>query len=96
MKTSVENIVLELLVNNHPGVMMHVCSLFARRAFNMDGIVCVPVEDESCSRMWIRVCDDDRLEQVIKHLSKLEDVLGIRRHHASHETFQKVETFFAE
>ena len=28
--------VLRLLVRNHPGVMSHLCGLFARRAFNVD------------------------------------------------------------
>ena len=27
-------VILELAVRNHPGVMSHVCGLFARRAFN--------------------------------------------------------------
>ena len=28
-----DNVILELTVRNHPGVMTHVCGLFARRAF---------------------------------------------------------------
>jgi len=88
---STENAVLELIVNNHPGVMMHVCSLFARRAFNMDGVVCVPEDQGERSRMWLRVSDDVSLEQVIKHLEKLEDVLTVRRHRASRDVFEQVE-----
>jgi len=37
--------ILELTVQNHPGVMTHVCGLFARRAFNVDGILCMPIGD---------------------------------------------------
>ena len=35
--------VLEIDVNNHPGVMSHVVGLFSRRAYNVEGIICVPV-----------------------------------------------------
>jgi acetolactate synthase I/III small subunit len=37
--------VLELLVQNRPGVMVHVAGLFARRAFNLEGILCGPLRD---------------------------------------------------
>ena len=47
--------VLELIVDNHPGVMSHVCGLFSRRAFNVDGILCLPLEDGATSRIWLRV-----------------------------------------
>ena len=32
-------VILELAVRNHPGVISHVCGLFARRAFNVEGIL---------------------------------------------------------
>ena len=38
--TTHDNVILELTVRNHPGVMTHVCGLFARRAFNVEGIAC--------------------------------------------------------
>ena len=34
--------VLELRVRNHPGAMSHITGLFARRAFNLEAILCVP------------------------------------------------------
>ena len=37
--------VLELDVNNHAGVMSHVVSMFSRRAYNVEGILCMPVGD---------------------------------------------------
>ena len=48
-------VVLELDVNNHPGVMSHICNLFARRAFNVEGILCMPVSDGKRSRIWLLV-----------------------------------------
>jgi len=85
---------LELTVNNHPGVMSHVCGLFARRAFNVEGILCMPVGDGRQSRIWLRVNEDARLEQMIKQLQKLEDVLAVRQHGADHAVFVGLEEFF--
>jgi acetolactate synthase-1/3 small subunit len=71
--------ILRLLVRNHPGVMSHVCGLFARRAFNVEGILCLPVGDATCSVILLVVNEDQRLEQLIRQLGKLEDVLDVRR-----------------
>lgn len=79
--------VLELKVNNHPGVMSHICGLFSRRAYNLEGIVCVPVEGGEVSRMWLQVNEEEKLEQVIKQLQKLPDVLNVERHGAGHAVF---------
>ena len=82
-------VVLELDVNNHPGVMSHICNLFARRAFNVEGILCMPVSDGKRSRIWLLVFDDQRLEQMVRQVEKLEDVLNVRRHGAEHEVFER-------
>lgn len=58
--------VLELTVSNHPGVMAHICGLFARRAFNVEGILCMPIGDGSRSRIWLLLNEDQVLEQVEK------------------------------
>lgn len=70
--------VLELRVRNHPGTMSHITGLFARRGFNLDAIVCVPIDDGATSRMLLLVADDARLEQVERQLAKLHDVLDLR------------------
>ncbi len=70
--------VLELLVRNHPGTMSHITGLFARRAFNLDAIVCAPVGDGTTSRALLLVGDEPRLEQVERQLAKLYDVLEVR------------------
>jgi acetolactate synthase I/III small subunit len=86
--------VLELTVLNHPGVMSHICGLFSRRAFNVDGILCMPMEDIRFSRIWLLVPQDARLEQVVKQVSKLQDVKAVRRQGADHGAFVKLEEFF--
>lgn len=71
--------VLELRVRNHPGTMSHLTGLFARRAFNLEAIVCVPLADDpSVSRIRLLVAADARLEQVERQLVKLYDVLEVR------------------
>ncbi len=86
--------VLEIDVNNHPGVMSHIVGLFSRRAYNVEGILCLPIGDGSQSRIWLLVNEDLRLPQMIKQVEKLEDVRSIRRHAADHAVFQDLESFF--
>ncbi len=86
--------VLEITVDNHAGVMVQVCSLFARRVYNVEGILCMPIGDGGESRIWLRVNEDRRLEQLMKQLLKLEDVYDVRRHGASHDVFVRLEEFF--
>lgn len=86
--------VLELTVSNHPGVMSHVCGLFARRAYNVEGILCMPLPDKGRSRIWLLVNETERLEQVMRQVEKLVDVHEVRRHQAEHEVFVRLEEFF--
>lgn len=88
--------ILELTVNNHPGVMSHVCGLFARRAYNVEGILCMPIGDGASSRIWLLVNEDTRLDQMIKQAEKLHDVLAVRRHPTTPEVFEQLEAFFRE
>lgn len=86
-----DQIVLRLLVRNHPGLMSHVCGLFARRAFNLEAILCVPVGDGTRSAMLLRVLEDDRLEQLLRQLRKLEDVIEIQRDPQGDAAFAMIE-----
>ncbi|WP_299998483.1 acetolactate synthase small subunit [uncultured Cedecea sp.] len=85
-------VVLELTVRNHPGVMSHICGLFARRAFNVEGILCLPLNDELHSRIWLQVADDKRLEQMISQVEKLEDVVQLIRHTSDPGIFTRLNT----
>ncbi len=58
--------------------MSHITGLFARRAFNLEAIVCVPLADSSTSRIRLLVAADSRLDQVERQLAKLHDVLEVR------------------
>ena len=89
-----ENVILQLTVRNHPGVMTHVCGLFARRAFNVEGILCLPVQDSNQSRIWLLVNDDQRLGQMISQIEKLEDVEKVVRNQSDPSMFSKIAVFF--
>jgi acetolactate synthase I/III small subunit len=91
---AISRAVLEIDVNNHPGVMSHVVGLFSRRAYNVEGILCLPVGDRSRSRIWLLLDEDGRLAQMIKQVAKLEDVISIRRHPGDHTVFGDMEGFF--
>ncbi len=86
-------VVLQLEVNNHPGVMSHICSLFARRAYNLEAIACVPVGGGETSRIWLRVGEAERLEQVIKQISKLPDVRNVSHQGGEHPVFSGLYAF---
>ena len=87
-------VVLELDVNNHPGVMTRICYLFSRRAYNVEGILCMPRTGGALSRIWLLVFDDNRLEQMILQLEKQVDVLHVQRHAADHDVFVRLEQYF--
>lgn len=92
--------VLELNVNNHPGVMSHVCGLFARRAYNVEGIACLPqsMHEENgtqTSVIWLLVHEDGRLAQIIKQVEKLHDVRQVRHHGPSHPVFDGLQGLIA-
>lgn len=79
VKMKVKNHVISTLVENKPGVLQKVASLFTRRGFNIDSITVGESEVENLARMVIVVNGSDKiLEQVIKQLNKLVDVVKIK------------------
>jgi acetolactate synthase-1/3 small subunit len=88
------NTVLELTVNNHPGVMSHICGLFSRRAYNVEGILCTPIGNGAQSRVWLLVGKDRSLDQMIKQVRKLRDVLDIHLRSPDSEAFERLKRLF--
>ncbi len=86
--------ILELTVANHPGVLSHICNLFARRAFNLEGVLCMPVGDGDESRIWLRVRENSRLDQLLNQIAKLWDVRKVRRGRTDSRLFRQLEDFF--
>src|SRR6201997_75717 len=70
---------LSVLVENKPGVLMRIASLFARRGFNIDSLAVGPTERHDVSRITLRVdCATGSLEQIEKQMHKLVNVLRVR------------------
>ncbi len=70
---------LNILVNNHPGVMSHVSGLFTRRSYNIDSIAVGVTDNPEISSMTIVVKGDEKVvEQVKRQLLKLPDVLSVK------------------
>ena len=71
--------VISTLVENKPGVLQKVAGLFTRRDFNIDSITVGESEVDGLARMVITVKADEKiLEQFIKQLNKLVDVVKIK------------------
>ena len=69
---------LSVLVEDLPGVLARVSSLFSRRGFNIESLAVGPTEMKGVSRMTIMVSVEDfPLEQVTKQLNKLVNVIKI-------------------
>lgn len=67
--------VLSVLEDNTSGVLNRVAGLFSRRGYNIDSLTVGETENPKYSRMTIVVTgDDDILEQIVKQITKLEDV----------------------
>ena len=76
--SSLNHHILSVLVQNRPGVLARVASLFARRGYNIYSLAVAPAEEEGMSRITIVVdVDSSPLEQIVKQLFKLIDVVKI-------------------
>jgi len=69
---------LSVLVEDQPGVLARIASLFSRRSFNIESLAVGPTEHSGVSRITIVVnVDELPLEQVTKQLNKLINVIKI-------------------
>ncbi|TPH13917.1 acetolactate synthase small subunit [Litorilituus lipolyticus] len=70
--------ILAILMENEPGSLSRIVGLFSQRAFNIESLTVAPTEDASLSRMTIATKGDDKiLEQIVKQVNKLIDVIKI-------------------
>jgi acetolactate synthase-1/3 small subunit len=69
---------LSVLVEDKPGVLARVASLFSRRGFNIQSLAVGATVQKDMSRMTIVVSvEDSPLEQITKQLNKLVNVIKI-------------------
>lgn len=70
---------ISVLVENKFGVLTRVAGLFSGRGYNIDSLNVAPTHDSTASRMTIVTHGDEAtIEQIIKQLNKLPDVLNVR------------------
>ena len=69
---------LAVLVENSPGVLARVASLFSRRAYNIDSLAVGPTENPDLSRMTIVLnVEGHVLDQVMAQVYKLVNVIAV-------------------
>jgi acetolactate synthase-1/3 small subunit len=72
---------LSVYVTNKPGVLARIAQTFSRRGYNIESLVVSPAMDGHFSRMTIGVSGEaDGLDQIIRQVSKLIDVLRCTDH----------------
>jgi acetolactate synthase I/III small subunit len=70
---------ISVLVENKFGVLTRVAGLFSGRGYNIDSLNVAPTHDSTASRMTIVTHGDEAtLEQIVKQLNKLPDVLKVQ------------------
>src|SRR5271170_474530 len=74
---------ISVLVENKFGVLTRVAGLFSGRGYNIDTLNVGPTHDPDLSRMTIVTHGDEAtLEQIVKQLNKLPDVIKVQDFHA--------------
>jgi len=70
---------ISILVENKFGVLTRVAGLFSGRGYNIDSLNVAPTHDATASRMTIVTTgDESTIEQIVKQLNKLPDVLKVQ------------------
>jgi acetolactate synthase I/III small subunit len=70
--------IISLLMENESGALSRVSGLFSARGYNIESLTVAPTEDDSLSRMTIVTSGSDEvIEQIIKQLNKLIDVVRV-------------------
>src|SRR5882757_3548814 len=76
---------ISVLVANKPGVLVRIALVFARRGYNIDSLVVSPTVNPKFSRMTITAKGDlETLDQIIKNVNKLIDVIHCGEHDLTH------------
>src|SRR5438034_2894381 len=70
---------ISILVENKFGVLTRVAGLFSGRGYNIDTLNVAPTHEADTSRMTVVTRGDDAtLEQIVKQLKKLIDVIEVQ------------------
>ncbi len=69
---------LVVLLEDEPGALNRVVSMFRRRSFNIESLSVGHTEEQNLSRMTFTVMgEDNEIEQMVKHLYKVLEVIKV-------------------
>ncbi|MDH5393437.1 MAG: acetolactate synthase small subunit [Gammaproteobacteria bacterium] len=70
--------IVSILMENESGALSRVAGLFSARGYNIESLTVAPTDDSSLSRMTLVTSGtDDIVEQILKQLNKLVDVIKL-------------------
>ncbi len=70
--------IISILMENEPGALSRVAGLFSARGYNIESLTVAATEDDTLSRMTVVTAGNDAvIEQIIKQLNKLIDVVKV-------------------
>jgi acetolactate synthase-1/3 small subunit len=69
---------LSILVEDKPGALARVSTMFSRRGYNIESLAVGPTERPNVSRITLRTdCSSGSLDQIVKQMHKLVNVLRV-------------------
>ena len=82
--------IFSILVDNEPGVLSRIAGLFSGRGYNIDSLSVAQTVESNASRITMETSGDDHIiEQIIKQLHKLINVITVidltDKHHVKRE-----------
>jgi acetolactate synthase-1/3 small subunit len=70
--------IISVLLENESGALSRVAGLFSARGYNIESLTVAATEDATLSRLtMVTRGDDQKIEQIIKQLNKLIDVVKV-------------------
>ncbi|MFP4147748.1 MAG: acetolactate synthase small subunit, partial [Halorhodospira sp.] len=70
--------IISMLVENESGALSRIAGMFTARGYNIECLTVAPTDDPSISRLTlVTIGDDQIIEQIIKQLNKLLDVIKV-------------------
>ncbi|MFT5259721.1 MAG: acetolactate synthase-1/3 small subunit [Saprospiraceae bacterium] len=70
--------IIAMLMENESGALSRVAGLFSARAYNIESLTVAATEDPTLSRLTlVTIGDDNKIEQILKQINKLIDVVKV-------------------
>lgn len=74
-----KNYTLTILVDDLPGALTRITGLFARRAYNIDGLTVIKTSKKGTSLVTIVTKTDDRnIQIIVRQIERIADVQSVK------------------